>query len=324
MSTCARFFNEALPERLTPQDHKLLRAVGVPVAISIQSGVSESHWVLLESVDGLQFLPPDTDVACRFRMSDQTFLDIVAGRRSPQSAFFTGRLKIEGDRLLALKLGSLLESVFRRNAWDPDAPRRTTKVHMAEAARPERRALSHHQRRVIELHFDPSHGAPYWIRWSAEFGIGPESITSLEDLRRLPPMDRDRMSESPFRDFLPRCLVNSGERLILGESGGTMGEPLTLAWSEEDFKAAFVTPLVSELASRNIGQLSQWLFAGPTGRTSSARPQTRSRRRPRDATPSRSIWIRAGTGGSSQAPRARFGTWNTCGNKQHGCSRGSS
>ena len=42
-------------------------------------------------------------------VSDSDWLDIVSGRMNGQMAFMTGRLKIEGDVTLALKLQSLFQ-----------------------------------------------------------------------------------------------------------------------------------------------------------------------------------------------------------------------
>jgi phenylacetate-coenzyme A ligase PaaK-like adenylate-forming protein len=124
--------------------------------------------------------------------------------------------------------------------------------------------LTPHQRAIIALHFDATDGAPYWQRWSREHGVRADQLATRGDLRALPPMDRRRMEETPFRDFLPRAVREGGGRLILGETGGATGAPLTVAWTEEDFEKAFVAPLRNVLERRCIA-LRQWLFAGPTG-----------------------------------------------------------
>lgn len=57
--------------------------------------------------------PPAVDNAdggadCRVKVALADLEDMIAGRLSPQMAFMTGKLKIEGDMSLALQLGALL------------------------------------------------------------------------------------------------------------------------------------------------------------------------------------------------------------------------
>ncbi|HZZ83687.1 MAG TPA: SCP2 sterol-binding domain-containing protein [Anaeromyxobacteraceae bacterium] len=45
---------------------------------------------------------------CTVNCSDQDFLNIVNGRLNPQMAFMSGKLKIQGDMGLAMKLQQIL------------------------------------------------------------------------------------------------------------------------------------------------------------------------------------------------------------------------
>ena len=50
----------------------------------------------------------DLPVDCTVRVSMADFQDIASGGTNPQMAFMTGKLKVDGDMSVALKLGSLL------------------------------------------------------------------------------------------------------------------------------------------------------------------------------------------------------------------------
>ncbi len=49
-----------------------------------------------------------TNARCTVAATDQHFLDIVNGRLNAQMAFMTGKLKIQGDMGLAMKLQQIL------------------------------------------------------------------------------------------------------------------------------------------------------------------------------------------------------------------------
>lgn len=50
----------------------------------------------------------DSDADCVITASSTTFQDLLAGRLNPTAAFMTGKLRIEGDMGLAMRMGSLL------------------------------------------------------------------------------------------------------------------------------------------------------------------------------------------------------------------------
>ena len=51
---------------------------------------------------------PAADARCTVAATDQNFLDIVNGKLNPQMAFMSGKLKIQGDMGLAMKLQQIL------------------------------------------------------------------------------------------------------------------------------------------------------------------------------------------------------------------------
>ncbi len=50
----------------------------------------------------------DVPTDCTVKVSMSDFEDIAAGNTNPQMAFMMGKLKVEGDMSVALKLGSIL------------------------------------------------------------------------------------------------------------------------------------------------------------------------------------------------------------------------
>ncbi|MFC4768176.1 SCP2 sterol-binding domain-containing protein [Effusibacillus consociatus] len=57
-----------------------------------------------EYVQGTSF-----DAKCSLQMSDESFLKLMKGKLNPTMAFMTGKLKINGDVGLAMKLQSILQ-----------------------------------------------------------------------------------------------------------------------------------------------------------------------------------------------------------------------
>jgi putative sterol carrier protein len=51
----------------------------------------------------------DGPAECTIRMTAADFVDLTEGRANGQQLFFTGKLKVEGDMALALRLQALME-----------------------------------------------------------------------------------------------------------------------------------------------------------------------------------------------------------------------
>ena len=79
-------------------------------------------------------------------------------------------------------------------------------------------------RRVIDVHFDPDEGTPYWLDWQDERGVDVRTeVETFDDLRRVfEPFDEDVLRTLPVEEFAPQSL--GGDRRVY-ETGGTTGDP---------------------------------------------------------------------------------------------------
>lgn len=86
-------------------------------------------------------------------------------------------------------------------------------------------------RRVIETHFDPDTGTPYWLDWQDERAVDVRSrVGTFEDLRAVfEPFDEDVLRTLPVEEFAPRSL--DGNRRVY-ETGGTTGDPKRVIMQE--------------------------------------------------------------------------------------------
>ncbi|MFQ5489675.1 MAG: hypothetical protein ACE5GE_03035 [Phycisphaerae bacterium] len=119
---------------------------------------------------------------------------------------------------------------------------------------------------VLEVHFDPRWGTPYWLERAARFDFDPrKEIRAVEDLHRLGTMDPEVLADRPLVDFLPRSMLEKHSELIVAQTGGTLGRPVWTAYSDAEFHEAFVEPFV--VAARHVGfpTGSPWLYVGPSG-----------------------------------------------------------
>lgn len=106
--------------------------------------------------------------------------------------------------------------------WDP-------RVELLD--REEIRAL---QLRKLRDVLDRCTRSPFYRRWFKEAGFRPEKVRSLEDLRALPPMDKDTLRGAAPRDFLT---VPLDEIVRVHSSSGTTGQATIIFHTMKDIQA---------------------------------------------------------------------------------------
>ena len=124
--------------------------------------------------------------------------------------------------------------------------------------------MSDRLRRILDLHFDPAFGSPYWLRrLHAGQCPPPDEIRSLEDLSRFGTFDLALLCRHPVEDFIPKA-VRARASLVLAETGGTSGIPASTAYTREDFEDAFIKPFLHTTRATTFGE-GHWLWLGPGG-----------------------------------------------------------
>ncbi len=119
---------------------------------------------------------------------------------------------------------------------------------------------------ALAIHCDPKWGSPYWIERTKQLGFDPRTvIRTVADLPRLETTEAAALSGRALDDFLPRSLQGARSKLIVAQTGGTLGRPAWTAYLEDEFEEAFVEPFV--VAARHVGFPlgGTWLFVGPSG-----------------------------------------------------------
>ncbi|HEY7545769.1 MAG TPA: hypothetical protein VID27_12835 [Blastocatellia bacterium] len=125
-----------------------------------------------------------------------------------------------------------------------------------------RARLDAHVREIIEWHFDPQTGCPFWLEFAQKLDWDPRSeVNSFEDLKKFSPFEDEWLRGGPVRRWLPKGL--EGRPLYTFETGGTTGIPKSRL-AIEDFRIdyeMFSDTLPDEYFPRG----ANWLMLGPSG-----------------------------------------------------------
>lgn len=136
------------------------------------------------------------------------------------------------------------------------APTLDSKVRQAKEQ------LDAHVRDIIQWHFDPDTGCPFWLEFAQKLGWDPrKEIHCFEDLRKFPPFEDEWLRGGPVRRWAPRGLA--GKPMYVFETGGTTGVPKSrLAF--EDFRIDYEM-FSDTLPEQYFPRGANWLMLGPSG-----------------------------------------------------------
>jgi phenylacetate-coenzyme A ligase PaaK-like adenylate-forming protein len=125
-----------------------------------------------------------------------------------------------------------------------------------------RAALDRHVVDVVEWHFNPATGTPFWLDWAVKAGWDPRrEIRAFADLVKFGHFEDEWLRGGPVRRWVPRGLAD--RPVFVFETGGTTGIPKTRI-NIDDFRIDY------ELFSRTLPDDrfppgSNWLMLGPSG-----------------------------------------------------------
>jgi len=138
----------------------------------------------------------------------------------------------------------------------------TTEIEFEAKVKSSREALDGWTREMIEWHFNPETGCPFWLDYAAKLGWDPlREIHSYDDLGRLGPFQDEWLRGGPVRRWVPRAYAN--KPIFVFETGGSTGVPKSRI-SSQDFRIdyeAFSATLPDDAFPKG----ADWISIGPTG-----------------------------------------------------------
>src|SRR5476649_2676408 len=123
-------------------------------------------------------------------------------------------------------------------------------------------------REIIEWHFNPETGSPFWVE--AVAGKNPnlqvkfdprKEIKCFEDLKKFGLFEDDWLRGGPVRRWLPKALWDKPTYVF--ETGGTTGIPKSRV-VVDDFRIDYET-FSATLPDKFFPKASNWLMLGPSG-----------------------------------------------------------
>lgn len=125
-----------------------------------------------------------------------------------------------------------------------------------------RQALDAWTREIVQWHFDPASGCPFWIDWARKAGWDPrKEVRSYADLDKFGNFQDEWLRGGPVRRWVPRAFAD--KPIYTFETGGSTGVPKSRI-NIEDFRIdyeMFSETLPDEFFPRG----SDWLMLGPSG-----------------------------------------------------------
>ena len=125
-----------------------------------------------------------------------------------------------------------------------------------------REALDDWVREIIDWHFDPATGSPFWLDYAARLDWDPRrEVQGYEDLGRFDLFEDDWLRGGPVERWVPKGLA--GKPIYVFETGGSTGLPKSRIASE-DFRLDYEI-FSKTLRDEGFPKGADWISLGPTG-----------------------------------------------------------
>jgi len=124
-----------------------------------------------------------------------------------------------------------------------------------------REKLDAHLREMIQWHFSPETGCPFWLDWAKKHFDPRQGIKGFSDLAKFP-----HFQDEWLRDLQPDVWVPTkykGRPFHVFETGGTTGMPKQrIGW--DDYKTDY-EEFSAKISDEHFPPGRAWLMVGPTG-----------------------------------------------------------
>jgi phenylacetate-coenzyme A ligase PaaK-like adenylate-forming protein len=122
--------------------------------------------------------------------------------------------------------------------------------------------LDAHVREIVQWHFSPDTGSPFWLDWAKKAGWNPaKEVRSFADLSRFPQFQDEWLRDLQPEVWVPKAF--KGRPFNIFETGGTTGMPKQrIGW--EDYKVDY-SEFSAKISDEHFPRDHYWLMMGPTG-----------------------------------------------------------
>jgi phenylacetate-coenzyme A ligase PaaK-like adenylate-forming protein len=117
-------------------------------------------------------------------------------------------------------------------------------------------------REMVNWHFSPETGCPFWLDYAEKLGWDPRTeVHSFEELKKFPPFEDSWLRGGPVRRWAPKGLAD--KPMYVFETGGTTGVPKSRL-AMEDFRTDYEI-FSDTLPDKYFPRGANWLMLGPSG-----------------------------------------------------------
>jgi phenylacetate-coenzyme A ligase PaaK-like adenylate-forming protein len=131
-----------------------------------------------------------------------------------------------------------------------------------DQVRKAREQLDAHVREIVEWHFNPDTGAPFWLERAKTYKFDPrKDVKNFDDLKLFGLFEDEWLRGGPVRRWVPKGLKN--KPIFVFETGGTTGVPKSRVVSD-DFRIDY-DMFSDTLPEKYFPKGANWLMLGPSG-----------------------------------------------------------
>jgi phenylacetate-coenzyme A ligase PaaK-like adenylate-forming protein len=138
----------------------------------------------------------------------------------------------------------------------------TTRDDLSTKAAAARQSLDAWVRELMQWHFDPATGCPFWLDYAKERGFDPrKEIRGYDDLAKFGPFEDEWLRGGPVRRWVPKAYAN--KPVYVFETGGSTGVPKSRI-AVDDFRIDYEA-FSATLPEAAFPKGADWLEVGPSG-----------------------------------------------------------
>jgi hypothetical protein len=117
-------------------------------------------------------------------------------------------------------------------------------------------------RELMQWHFSPETGCPFWLQWAERAGWDPRTdVHTYDDLDRFGEFQDEWLRGGPVRRWVPKAYAN--KPISIFETGGSTGVPKSRI-SIDDFRIDYEW-YSKTLPDNHFPRGADWLMVGPSG-----------------------------------------------------------